>query len=221
MIAAFRSLAARHPRLLLMLVPRKPERFDTAARKLDEAGIPFLRRSQPGRGRHAAASRRAAARHHRRVERPVRPGGCGVHGRHAGARGADTTSWSPRYSAGPSSWVRTWRISARSPEEFARGAAVEIASPAELAPAVAALLDDRTRAAETAAARSPAPKRAAAPRRAPWRRSASFLPRRFPCLRPPLPQLLLFWPLALLWRWGGDLRRARGMARRRSAARRP
>ena len=35
-----RSGRRAHPRLLLILVPRKPERFDAAARKLAEAGIP-------------------------------------------------------------------------------------------------------------------------------------------------------------------------------------
>jgi len=47
-IAAFRHLAARHPRLLLMLVPRRPERFETAAQALARAGIEFVRRSALG-----------------------------------------------------------------------------------------------------------------------------------------------------------------------------
>jgi len=45
-VRSFEELSANHPRLLLMLVPRKPERFDDAARKLQQAGIRFLRRSQ-------------------------------------------------------------------------------------------------------------------------------------------------------------------------------
>ena len=44
-IAAFRELAARHSGLLLILAPRKPERFDDVARKLEAAEIPNLRRS--------------------------------------------------------------------------------------------------------------------------------------------------------------------------------
>jgi 3-deoxy-D-manno-octulosonic-acid transferase len=44
-LAAYQELAGRHPDLLLILVPRKPERFDAAARKLEAAGIPFLRRT--------------------------------------------------------------------------------------------------------------------------------------------------------------------------------
>ena len=45
-IDAFQQLALLHPRLLLILVPRKPERFDLAARKLETAGIAYVRRSQ-------------------------------------------------------------------------------------------------------------------------------------------------------------------------------
>ncbi|HEV2689292.1 MAG TPA: tetraacyldisaccharide 4'-kinase, partial [Bryobacteraceae bacterium] len=45
-IGAFQALAESHARLLLVLVPRKPERFDTAEQKLRAAGVPYLRRSQ-------------------------------------------------------------------------------------------------------------------------------------------------------------------------------
>jgi tetraacyldisaccharide 4'-kinase len=44
-IAAFQQLAPEHPGLLLILVPRKPERFLLAAAKLAAAGVPFLNRS--------------------------------------------------------------------------------------------------------------------------------------------------------------------------------
>jgi 3-deoxy-D-manno-octulosonic-acid transferase len=40
-IAAFQELATRHPDLLLILAPRRPERFDTAAGKLEAEGIPY------------------------------------------------------------------------------------------------------------------------------------------------------------------------------------
>jgi tetraacyldisaccharide 4'-kinase len=45
-IAAHRELAAQQADLVLILVPRKPERFDTVAAKLAAAGIAFERRSQ-------------------------------------------------------------------------------------------------------------------------------------------------------------------------------
>lgn len=45
-IEAFRQLAPAHPGLLLILAPRRPERFEQAARRLQDAGVPFLRRSR-------------------------------------------------------------------------------------------------------------------------------------------------------------------------------
>jgi len=45
---AFQALSARYPKLLLVLVPRKPELFDSAAAKLTQRGITFQRRSQLG-----------------------------------------------------------------------------------------------------------------------------------------------------------------------------
>jgi 3-deoxy-D-manno-octulosonic-acid transferase len=44
-IAAFQELLSRHPALLLILAPRKPERFDSAAQKLAAAGLRYVRRS--------------------------------------------------------------------------------------------------------------------------------------------------------------------------------
>jgi 3-deoxy-D-manno-octulosonic-acid transferase/tetraacyldisaccharide-1-P 4'-kinase len=45
-LEAYRVAAARHPGLLLIWAPRKPEHFATAAGKLARAGIPFVRRSR-------------------------------------------------------------------------------------------------------------------------------------------------------------------------------
>jgi tetraacyldisaccharide 4'-kinase len=45
-IDAFRKLREREKRLLLIHVPRKPERFDEVAKKLAAADIPFVRRTR-------------------------------------------------------------------------------------------------------------------------------------------------------------------------------
>ncbi len=45
-IAAFRELAWKYPTVAMVLAPRKPERFDAVARKLDAAGLPFARRTE-------------------------------------------------------------------------------------------------------------------------------------------------------------------------------
>jgi len=44
-IEAFREVAAARPGLLLILAPRKPERFDAVAEKLSRAGIAYTRRT--------------------------------------------------------------------------------------------------------------------------------------------------------------------------------
>ncbi len=45
-IQAFRELAKQHPGLLLILVPRKPERFEITAAKLQAANVDFVQRSK-------------------------------------------------------------------------------------------------------------------------------------------------------------------------------
>jgi len=44
-LATFTALAASHPKLRLILVPRHPERFDDVARMLDASGRPWRRRT--------------------------------------------------------------------------------------------------------------------------------------------------------------------------------
>jgi len=45
-IEAFKRFGVRYPRLLLVLAPRRPERFPIVAEKLRQAGVNFVRRSQ-------------------------------------------------------------------------------------------------------------------------------------------------------------------------------
>jgi 3-deoxy-D-manno-octulosonic-acid transferase len=52
-IAAFQELSAEHPNLLLILAPRKPDRYDSVAGKLKTAKIPFVRRSCLSWGEHS------------------------------------------------------------------------------------------------------------------------------------------------------------------------
>jgi 3-deoxy-D-manno-octulosonic-acid transferase len=48
-LAAFAQIAPRYPRLLLIIAPRRPERFDVVAEKLKRAKISFVRRTNPGK----------------------------------------------------------------------------------------------------------------------------------------------------------------------------
>ena len=45
-IEAFKRISARYPHLLLVLAPRRPERFPVVAEKLRQAGVSFARRSE-------------------------------------------------------------------------------------------------------------------------------------------------------------------------------
>ncbi len=45
-LRAFQDLVPLHPKLLLILVPRKPERFEAAEQRLRAAGVQYIRRSQ-------------------------------------------------------------------------------------------------------------------------------------------------------------------------------
>ena len=47
-IEAFRQISRRFPRLLLVLAPRRPERFSVVAVKLSQAGVSYVIRSQSG-----------------------------------------------------------------------------------------------------------------------------------------------------------------------------
>jgi 3-deoxy-D-manno-octulosonic-acid transferase len=49
-VEAFRQVSAQYPRVLLILAPRRPERFDEVERKLGAAGLAFARRSREGAG---------------------------------------------------------------------------------------------------------------------------------------------------------------------------
>jgi 3-deoxy-D-manno-octulosonic-acid transferase len=51
-LRAFQELAPANPGLLLILAPRKPERFDEVARRLDAAGVQHIRRTAPRMSAH-------------------------------------------------------------------------------------------------------------------------------------------------------------------------
>ena len=68
-IEAFReALRLRDRGLLLILAPRKPERFDTVAEKLSRAGVAFTRRTSL---KPLSAARSPAAGYHRRTGRAL------------------------------------------------------------------------------------------------------------------------------------------------------
>ena len=213
-IRAFQSLAPKHSRLLLVLAPRKPERFEVVAAKLDEAGIACVRRSKldappplPGvllldsigelSGLFSLADvvfmgGTLAARGGHNILEPAffaKPVICGPH-------------------------MENFREIER---EFRNGGGyVEIAAPSELASVVDELLTDRPRAAEVGrrAAECALANRGATDRAVTVIREAAAAA--FPNVREELAARVLLWPLSLLWRSVAAWNRGRNTRRRRS-----
>jgi tetraacyldisaccharide 4'-kinase len=215
-IRAFQELAARHPDLLLILAPRKPERFDTAARKLEAAGIPYLRRSRLGDsdtlplpavflldtiGELSGLFSVADA---------VFMGG--TLARRGGHNILEPAFFARPVIAGP----HMENFQAIADEFRASGACVEIEDAAGLAGAVARLLEAPELAREighrahlSAEARRGATARAVALVRELYR---------VPRYRPAQPWFTVASVLARLWRWGARKKLRRDYARRRKLA---
>jgi tetraacyldisaccharide 4'-kinase len=208
-IAAFQALAPEHPGLLLVLAPRKPERFGDAAEKLARAGVRFIRRtgggplSLPGvllldtigelSGLFAAAD-------------VVFMGGTLVP--HGGHNVLEPAFFGKPCIVGP--YMHNFQSIA---DQFrAAQAMVEIRSGADLAGAVDALLRDPgefgARARRCAEANRGAAARAMVEIH---RLSGGCFPRR----RRSTPELLLLWPLSRMWKWAGARRRQRLLANRK------
>jgi tetraacyldisaccharide 4'-kinase len=197
-IETFAALRRRHPDLLLILAPRKPERFDAAAEKLRRAGLPFTRRS----ARQGAAAPVLLLDSIGELSGLFGRADVVFMGGSLASRGGHNILEPAFYGrpivVGPH--LENFRAIA---EHFlAAGAMVEIRSAAELAPAVERLLeDDVLRADLGARARATAEGQRGATGRA-VREIARLADEKVPRL----PPSLLLWPLTLLWRAGGVIR---------------
>jgi len=218
-VEAFRQLAERRPRLLLVLAPRRPERFEQAARRLEEARVAFVRRSQldeatrlplPGVllldsiGELAALFQAADV---------VFMGG--TLARRGGHNILEPGAFGRAVIVGPHMENFPAVI-----EEFRRREAVlEIRSAAELGGAVERVLNDESlrerlgeRAREAAAAQQGATERAVQELAT---RYAEAVPRRVRAW----PWRVGLWGLSLVWLAGGAMKRAAARARRVRLAR--
>jgi 3-deoxy-D-manno-octulosonic-acid transferase len=207
---AFQELAPRRPGLMLVLAPRRPERFDAVAEKLTRAGIAYARRSALG-------------------DTPARVLLLDSIGELSGlffladvvfmggtlaCRGGHNIL-EPAFFGRPvimGPHMENFRVIA---EEFqAADAVVAIHSAAELASAVEALLADPARAGEVG-------RRALAcaeAKRGATRRVVAEVRRLYDHSLPSHRSFayLALWPLARLWELGVRRRRARDYARRRA-----
>lgn len=214
-IAAFRELAGR-PRLLLIHAPRRPERFDAAASKLERAGVRFVRRSALRDGildlqlpavllldSIGELSRVFAAAD------VVFMGG--TLARRGGHNILEPAFFSKPVIAGPH-----MENFADIAEEFTQaGALVRISSAAKLAAAITRLLDSPN---ERAAIGFRACALAQSKRGVAQRIAAEALELYFDALPASCPRRWLA-PLAWIWEAGVRRDRARGLARQKKLAR--
>jgi tetraacyldisaccharide 4'-kinase len=207
-IEAYRELAT--PDVLLILVPRKPERFDVAAKKLSAAGIPFVRRSAiEGTAPVLLLDTIGELSGLFALADVVFMGG--TLARRGGHNILEPALFAKPVIVGPH--MENFRAIA---DDFrAADACVSIQSAAELAGTVRRLLDHPEEAQEIGAralacaeAKRGATGRALAETRALY---DSGVPRRV-LWQPWLP---IAWALAQLWSWGGRRRWRRAMAARR------
>ena len=214
-IAAFQQVSARQPALLLLLAPRKPERFDAAAQALARAGIRFVRRSGltgseelPLPGALLLDSIGELASLFPLADVVFMGGTLASRGGH--------NILEPALAARPIVAGPHMENFAEIAADFrAAGALVEVHDTASLAAAVTDILEDPARAADLGAnAASCARARQGATPLAASHASEIFV-RHVPRYRPAQPGFAFLWMLSRLWTWGGKLHRARNVARRR------
>ena len=204
-IAAWRKMRG----VFLMLVPRKPERFDVVAGKLDAAGIGYVRRSrldEQGKGTPGVLL----------LDSIGELGGlfgladCVFMGGTLAARGGHNILEPALFGKAVIVGPHMENFAGVAEEFRAAGAVVEVGGAEELADAVERVLADDggvgARARECAEARRGATARAVAAMREVYR---------VPRYRPAMPWYLAAWALARVWRWEGRRRQVRDYARRR------
>jgi len=212
-IAAFQELAPRHPELLLILAPRRPERFDAAAGKLEAAGIRYVRRSrldswQVGDLPHVLLLDTIGELSGLfSMADAVFMGG--TLARRGGHNILEPAFFAKPVIAGP----HMENFQAIADEFRASGACVEIGDAAGLAGAVARLLE----APELAREIGQRAHLAAEARRGATARAAALVRElyRVPRYRPAQPWFAVASVLARLWRWGARKKLRRDYARRR------
>ena len=210
-IEAFERLAPAHPDLALLLAPRRPERFDVAARKLHVRDIPFVRRSRSV----AAKGRVILLDTIGELSSLFSLGDVVFMGGSLASRGGHNILEPAFFGCPIVVGPHMENFQAIADEFRAAGALVEVAGAESLAAAVGALLDDRARAREVGdRARACAlANRGAATRT--LERIAAAHDAALPVRRPAQPWAALVWPYERLWMWGGRRRLARNLARRR------
>lgn len=212
----FAELAPKLPRLLLILVPRKPERFDTAAAKLTQRGIPFVRRTGLAAGARLARLPGVLLLDSIGELASLFTLDCVVFmGGSLADRGGHNLL-EPAFCARPVIIGPHMENFAEIAEEFRNaGACLAISRPGELAAAVARLLLDpseRRKIGRNGRVLAEA-RRGAATRI--LHSAVELWDAAIPRSRPPFPIYQILWPLSQLWSAGAALARRRNLARKR------
>ena len=209
-IAAWRQMSG----VFLMLVPRKPERFDVVAAKLDAAGIGYVRRSRldPDGGAGAGAAPPFVLL----LDSIGELGGlfgladCVFMGGTLAARGGHNILEPALFGKAVIVGPHMENFAEIADGFRAAHAMVEVDGAQDLALAVERVLADDAgvgaRARECALARRGATARAVAAMREVYR---------VPRYRPAMPWYLVAWALARVWRWEGRRRQAKYYSWRR------
>lgn len=212
-IGVFHELAQQHARLLLLIAPRKPERFDAVAGKLERAGVKFVRRSNLHGSLQLPAVLLLDSMGELSSLFPLADAVFmgGTLAERGGHNILEPAFFARPVICGPH--MENFREIA---QQFrAAGAFVEVATASQLAGAVDGLLKDRSRATELgrralecAESNRGATERALAAIR---EATAEACPR----FRPNFAEFWFYWPLSCVWRWVGAFKRRRDMGRRR------
>lgn len=211
-LAAFGELAPRHPGLLLILVPRKPERFDAASELLRRTGSPFLRRSSLGAGDMLPLPGVLLLDSIGELGSLFALADVVFMGGTLARRGGHNLL-EPAFFGRP---IITGPHLENFPEiarKFSQGGALfPIDDAGGLRPAVEALLNN----AELRERLGFRARELAESERGATERAVSELRRRYwqavPCRRRPAPERLALWPLSRLWLLGGRLKAVRDRA---------
>ncbi|HUE22230.1 MAG TPA: tetraacyldisaccharide 4'-kinase [Bryobacteraceae bacterium] len=214
-IAAFRQVSARQPALLLLLAPRKPERFDRAAQALERAGIPFVRRSGLAGSGELPLPGVLLLDSIGELASLFPLAGAVFMGGTLASRGGHNIL-EPALAARPIVAGPHMENFAEIAADFrAAGALVEVHDADSLAAAVSDILEHPARAADLGAKAA----RCARTRQGATAYAASqvseIFARHVPLYRPAQPGFAFLRMFSWLWIWGGKHQRARDLARRR------
>ncbi len=210
-IAAFQHVAIRHPGMMLILAPRKPERFMVAAAKLDSAQISYVKRSAIGSSngsqpRVLLLDSIGELSSLFAVADVVFMGG--TLARRGGHNILEPALFGKPVITGP----HMENFQAIADDFRAAGAGISIGNGSDLAAAVERLLDAPAEAREIG---SRGLARAQTQRGASARAVAMVAKlRAVPVYRPAMPWYAMAWLLSRLWKRGSDRRQRRDLSHR-------